>query len=119
MTRTILIATLLWTCAAIAQTPGPIAGPGTASCGDWHAARQGQGPYRWESDVAWFRGFIAAHNVYAQPPANKLITAEPNDVVLWVDTYCQTHPTNNLMQAATAYAAAHGGRDPFSERGSK
>ena len=121
MIRTILIASLLLTCTAIAQTPRSVAAPeplvmlpGSASCGEWYAARQGRGQYPWESLVNWFDGFIAGHNLYAQRPTNTMITAEPNDVILWLDTYCQKNPTNSLAQAAAAYIAAHGGRDPLS-----
>lgn len=86
--------------------------PGSASCGDWSAARRGEGPYSWHGDVTWFRGFVAGHNVYAQRPVNSMIDAEPNDVALWLDSYCQKNPTDSLMHAAVGYVAARGGRRP-------
>jgi len=119
MNRTALIATLLWASSSVAQTLSPAAPPAPdqgallpalASCGDWYAERRGEAKYQWQSDVFWFQGFVSAHNLYVRLPANAMITAEPNDVALWLDTYCQKNPTNNLAQGAMEYIAVHGGR---------
>jgi hypothetical protein len=87
--------------------------PGMASCGDWYSARRGEGKYSWQADISWFQGFISAHNLYARNPTNRQILAEPNDVALWVDTYCQKNPTQTVVHAASAYAVAHGGQPAF------
>jgi len=116
MSRIALGLILLQACIVSAETPnkderGALV-PGAASCGDWSAARRGEGPYSWHGDVTWFRGFVSGHNVYAQRPVNSMIDAQPNEVEAWVDTYCQKNPTDSLMHAAVAYVAARGGRRP-------
>src|SRR5271156_4246914 len=107
MLRTILIASLLWPCAAIADST-PRAIDGRFTCGDWYATRQGRGEYILEIQTSWFQGFITSHNIYGGPPEPTMITAPKNDVILWVDTYCQKNPTHDLMQAAVAYVTAKG-----------
>ncbi len=84
--------------------------PALATCGDWYAERRGEGKYRWETEVSWFQGFVAGHNFFVERPANKMIAAEPNDVALWLDTYCVKSPTDTLSAAAAGFIAAHGGR---------
>jgi hypothetical protein len=118
MVRSILMATLLVTGASVAQSPeaprGPVfMVPADASCADWLAERRGQGKYRWESDVSWFQGFVAGHNVYAKPPDSRQILADPYDVELWLDTYCQKDPTRHLVHGAVEYIATHGGSNPL------
>ena len=114
MIGTILAAALLWSCASIADTTRPPAAvAGLYTCGDWYAARQGRGEYSLEIQVSWFGGFITAHNIYGNPPEPTMIAAPENDVILWLDTYCHKNPANNLVQAATAYVVAKGGRDAF------
>lgn len=121
MIRYVLVSALLISGASEAQSPKNVQPPDTgyvwfaggASCGDWYAARRGEGKYSWEGDVSWFRGFISGHNAYATPPETRAIMAEPNDVALWLDTYCAKNPTMLVANGAVAYIEAHGGSNPF------
>ena len=115
MMRSMLIAALLVSCASEAQTP-MIMFPADASCGDWFAERRGQGQYRWESEVSWFQGFVAGHNAYAKSPETRAILADPFDVELWLDTYCQKNPTRHVVHGAIAYIEAQGGSNPIPGR---
>lgn len=119
MIRYVLISALFISGASFAQAPPSVlvAIPAQTSCGDWHAERRGEGMYRWQTDVSWFQGFVAGHNVYTSPPENRQILAEPNDVALWLDTYCQKPPTEYLVHAAAAYIEARGGTNPWPAKG--
>jgi hypothetical protein len=112
MTHLALCAVLLLASSGSAQAPEPIRTlPGLGSCGDWYAERRNQGRIRWETDATWVQGFVSGHNWYAEPPDKTDIMVEPNDIAIWVDTYCQKNPTKVLAEAAAALIEAHGGRN--------
>ena len=112
MIRLTLIAALMIAGVSEAQRP-MIMFPADASCADWHAERRGQGQYPWQSEVSWFQGFVSGHNAYAKSPETRAILADPFDVELWLDTYCQKNPSQHLVHGAIEYIEAHGGSNPL------
>ena len=113
--RTLSLALLL--CAtASAQTPTPgnyVWLPGLATCAEWHAERRGEGQYVWQGTVSWVQGYISAANPYSRPPANMEVKAQPDEIALWLDSYCLSHPTFNVAQAAIALIVSQGGTNPM------
>ena len=116
MKKVAIPALLLLSVTASAQLPTPgnyVWLPGLSTCAEWHAARRGEGQYRWELTVAWMQGYISAANSYARPPANTQVKAQPEEIALWLDSYCLRHPTFDVAQAAIALVVSQGGADPM------
>ena len=112
----VTVLALLVSGAASAQTPTPgnyVWLPGLSTCAEWHAERRGEGQYSWQGTVSWVQGYISAANSYARPPANTMVKAQPEEIALWLDSYCLNHPTFNVAQGAIALVVSQGGMDPM------
>jgi hypothetical protein len=62
-------------------------------------------------DESWVMGFLSGVGFEAHQEAqgvdNPLDGMDVEGVWAWIDNYCQTHPINDIAQAAAAFYRAH------------
>lgn len=79
---------------------------GQISCGHYtevRASKQKLGTdIRAVQAEEWASGFVTAYNMYVHPSGDILGSPDLDGAYLWLDGYCQHHPTALFMEAITA-----------------
>jgi hypothetical protein len=83
------------------------AGVGADSCETWTAARGAAG---WGLGEQWILGFVSGVSAtgYVTHLA-PLAETNAEEVLAWIDNYCQTHPAETAAHAGLEFVAAHPG----------
>jgi hypothetical protein len=81
---------------------------GNKSCGTWAEARREGTALEPE---AWVLGYLLGAEAIAVPPQTLaqavMKGTRRDDVLVWIDNYCQTHPLDLIIDAVRAFIAAH------------
>jgi hypothetical protein len=85
---------------AQAAEPGKFTmyGSGSASCGDWLAARTEQSDVRHQVQLAWVLGFLSAAGGY--DVRGDLRHTDSHAIAAWVDKYCRDNPLDIVAVGA-------------------
>ena len=80
-------------------------GVGVDSCGTWTKDRS-KDEYGFLINAAWVQGYLSALNVWTVIGGKNdvLHDINANALVAWVDKYCQEHPLDTIVKAATELA---------------
>ena len=76
------------------------------SCASYMVALSGRKPAEAVAHTQWLAGFVSAINAFSRPGKGQ-IQVDVNGIALWVKAYCDTHPSEKLLVAASAFARAH------------
>jgi hypothetical protein len=82
-----------------------ILGAGADGCTEWTDFKRQQDPARYGA-IAWMLGYISAFNNYVFPDGNVNRAASVDDMVAWMDAYCELKPDTTI--AAATDALIHG-----------
>lgn len=82
-------------------------GAGGVSCGTWTADRRQPPGSQILSHVngEWVLGFLSG--VGSRGSQDPLRGVDADGVWAWVDNYCQVHPLQEVVEAATAFVREH------------
>jgi hypothetical protein len=101
------LASLLVCClgfAGDAQTPDPakftVYGEGLGACGEWRDGKRNT--YLYAQNRAWLTGFVSGYGYAGQ----KLRLTDAGGIAIFVDDYCQAHPSETIEHAAEAFVHA-------------
>jgi len=84
-------------------------GLATMSCQDWteNVTDTGQGtpqnPYNYAGMTSWVEGYVSGVEDYAAISNNVDVTTntDGNGLIGWMDNYCESHPEQEIRDAAT------------------
>ena len=90
---------VLWllTLAPPAYAEVSIIGLAGNTCGDWSATSYNSVEYQ-----DWLWGYISGAVSYGRYPPHVLKTTSPIALIVWLKSYCQAHPLDNLAVGADA-----------------
>lgn len=60
----------------------------------------------------WVLGYLTAYNEHVAPDGNISAGTDADGLMLWLDSYCQAHPLDNLGTATSALVAELKARKP-------
>lgn len=76
-----------------------ILGEGNTSCGDWLQQRKSN---LWMNEASWVLGYLSAINERVWKGGSNLAAGtDPAGIEAWVDSYCTTHPLDDIHRAAS------------------
>ena len=85
-------------------------GTGGLSCGAWVESRRTNHQDQQNLYRQWMAGWIVSYNYYSERGRlNQVSTPEFDTMSLWLDTYCQNNPTDNVAFATVALVEKLGG----------
>lgn len=88
-----------------------IQGFGSSSCGLWtevRANRHNPSDLRFLQAQEWISGYLSAYNAYVSPSGNVAGTGKTDQegMYVWIDQYCQGHPTTYFVTALEQFIRA-------------
>ncbi len=91
-----------------------IIGTGQFSCGLFIEYRKLNNPQQLTLIVQWVWGFFSAYNLHGNFGTQwhyipKITPPDSPTVLLYLETYCNKHPTNNIVQGTLALIQELGG----------
>jgi hypothetical protein len=105
----VALAAVLMTGPAEAAEMAQFGGLGGSSCGTWTATRHERASGRSWGYEQWILGFLSGVGWEGggkrDNPLKGVVDLEA--VLAWTDNYCQVHSLDRILDAGTAFVAAH------------
>src|SRR5689334_1547176 len=101
MIRALLLTLAVGVAVSSVVSAKKILGAGVSSCREWEENRA-TGSKESFQQRSWIAGFLSGYNVASSDRdflANKPDAAA---IYAWIDSYCRSHPLDNLSQAVTS-----------------
>jgi hypothetical protein len=96
------VCSLLFLTSQIAAQEQPVLGQGNVSCASWLSDRKGD-RIQASSRIAWILGYVTGFNQYGSKPQGDVSGGKgTEEIMIWIDNYCDQHPSGNLYEASTA-----------------
>ncbi len=103
-----LLALMLTARAAEVQPTVTVLGFPNTSCGAWVTYRGGNARVQAFYLELWVLGFLSGIGYAGSGSGlNPLNGVDADGVSAWIDNYCQAHPLDRIVEAATAFVKAH------------
>jgi hypothetical protein len=78
-----------------------VLGAGATTCADWNDFKRQDDPARYGA-MDWVLGYVSAFNNFRAGDGDVSRSVGVDQMLIWIDQYCDRHPVDSLLQATTS-----------------